>query len=78
MTHKHRTLAEIEEGLTRATNAHKDAKTRAEMAAREATAALNVVNTLQKELDAAIDALKKDAHGETDWRHQLRRRECAL
>ena len=76
MTQQHRTLAQIEEDLIRATNAHKDAKTRAQNANREATAALNALNVFQKEFDAAVDALKKNADGETNWRPQLRRREC--
>lgn len=72
---KPRTLAQIEEDLIRATKAHEDAKTRAQMARRDATAALNALNTIQKEFDAAVDALKKNADGETAWREQVRRRE---
>ena len=75
MTQQHRTLAQIEEDLIRATKAHEDAKARAQMARRDATAALNALNTTQKEFDAAVDALKKKADEETTWREQVRRRE---
>lgn len=75
MTQQYRTLAQIEEDLIRATKAHEEAKTRAQMASRDARGALNALNTIQKELDATVGALKKNADGETDWREQVRRRE---
>ena len=74
MTQQHRTLAQIEEDLIRATKAHEDAKTRAQMASRDARGALNDLNAIQKEFDAAVGALKKNADEETDWREQARRR----
>lgn len=44
-----------------------DTKKREEAARSQATAALNKMNTIQKEIDAAIAEIKKNAPRGTDW-----------
>lgn len=62
-----RALPEIMADLAGATQSLVEARGREDEARREATSALNVVNRLQAELDAALVALKKSAPRETDW-----------
>lgn len=74
MTEKRpRTLGDIEKELFEADENLINAKREVARARSAETDALNRINGIQKEFDAAVDALKKNADGGTDWRVQNRR-----
>lgn len=62
-----RTLAEISEELHAAAERYEEARLTEEAARRDRSAALNRVNTLQKEFDDVVTKIRKDAPKDTDW-----------
>lgn len=62
-----RTIPEILADLSAAGLVLSERRQEEAQARSAATAALNTLNGLQKELDEALAALKKDAPRETDW-----------
>lgn len=69
---KPRTLGDIEMELFGANENLINAKREVARARSAETDALNRVNGLQKELDALIAKMRKDADANTDWRQKER------
>lgn len=78
MNEEHRNLSDIQADLTEATNEYEQAKDRERCASSEATAALNRLNYVQKEMDRAIEALKLGAPRNSDWAEVLSRLRLAV
>jgi len=58
---KHRALSLISADIEKATTEYNDAKEATSMASSHETICLNSLNKFQKELDAAVEAMKKNA-----------------
>ena len=69
---KHRTLAEIEADLRTAQEVYTEAKKAASEAARRKADAESYLCKLQKELNAAVNALKFNAPCPTTWHAEHR------
>lgn len=69
MTEK--TLSELEHDLSIANQVLFEASTRKQSAQREETEALNRLNGKQKEFDAAVANLKKEAPHGSDWKRPV-------
>lgn len=64
---KVKSLADLEQVLAAALNAHRTARTASEAASRNETAALNALNAAQKALDDRIQSLRAAAPKGSDW-----------
>jgi hypothetical protein len=64
------TLSELERELEVATAQHKEARHDAAVARNLETTALNRLNGVQKRIDEAVDALRKAASTDSDWRRR--------
>lgn len=63
-----KTLSALEHELSIATQVLFEATTRTESAQRQETDALNRLNEKQREFDAAVASIKKQAPRGTDWK----------
>jgi hypothetical protein len=64
------TLSELERELEVATSEHAQARNEAALAHSNETRALNRLNGVQKRIDEAVDALRKSASTDSDWRRR--------
>lgn len=71
-----RQLSEIQAEIWKATQDWTAAKNDEDMARTKKTSALNDLNKLQKEFDAAVEELKKTTPQETDWHRAERQRKA--
>lgn len=69
---KHRPLSEISTEIEKATKAYEDAKQSTGMARSREASCLNHLNAVQKELDAAIEAMKESAPRDSKWKDKER------
>lgn len=72
MTDKPASLENLLSRLEEARSAYNAAAARENGARREATAALNELNQCMKDVDAAIDRLRKDSPRGSDWAERMR------